>query len=140
MNVLNKKIICITSVCLMMIIFYNKAQSQSGWYQLNSGTVNNLNSVSFLNEFTGYMVGDGLGIKTTNGGFNWYVIPQISGGTSVSPRIIPRSEHKRYFLPSTMASNSASDFLTSSSAGTISSRSLNRCMFLPSSPNAACAS
>jgi photosystem II stability/assembly factor-like uncharacterized protein len=83
MNCLNKKIVCITSACLMLIIFYNKAQSQSGWYQLNSGTVNNLNSVSFLNEFTGYMVGDGLGIKTSNGGFNWYVIPQIAGGTSV---------------------------------------------------------
>ncbi len=80
---LNKKIISIAAMCVALMIFYNKAQSQSGWYQLNSGTNVNLNSVCFLNEFTGYMVGDGLGIKTTNGGFNWYVIPGMEGGASV---------------------------------------------------------
>jgi photosystem II stability/assembly factor-like uncharacterized protein len=88
MRYLNKKNISFF-VLALLILYSNIAQSQpqSGWYQLNSGTSANLNSASFVNEFTGFMVGkssgNGIGIKTTNGGFNWLIIPGLPGGTSV---------------------------------------------------------
>ncbi len=50
------------------------------WYQQNSGTAVNLNSVYFENANNGWAVGDGgTIIRTTNGGTNW--ITQTSGTT-----------------------------------------------------------
>src|SRR5258706_5455284 len=70
-------------ITVIGLLFCANLYSQSGWYQLNSGTNVNLNSVSFINEYTGYMVGDNLGIKTVNGGFNWLIMPGVRGGSSV---------------------------------------------------------
>jgi photosystem II stability/assembly factor-like uncharacterized protein len=51
------------------------------WYQQNSGTSNNLYSVSFFNESIGYTVGMlGQILKTTDGGDSWQ--SQTSGTTS----------------------------------------------------------
>lgn len=48
------------------------AQSQTGWYQQNSGTGSDLKSVFFADENTGYAAGtSGTIIKTSNGGNNW---------------------------------------------------------------------
>ena len=46
--------------------------SQSGWIQKNSSTVSNLNSIKFVNQFTGWCVGDsGKLLKSADGGSNW---------------------------------------------------------------------
>ena len=63
-------------VKIFLIVFYfsifSNSHSQSGWFQLPSGTTNHLRSVYFTSSSTGYIVGDtGLILKTTNGGINW---------------------------------------------------------------------
>lgn len=64
-------------------IFYVNSFSQiipEGWFQQNSGTMSNLNSVYFENSQVGWCVGDsGKIIKTINEGGNWF---QQSSGTS----------------------------------------------------------
>lgn len=50
------------------------------WIQQNSGTNQNLYDIEFINEKTGWAVGDaGVVIKTTNGGTNWLNVPNPSG-------------------------------------------------------------
>jgi len=52
---------------------------QAQWIAQNSGTNQNLYDIEFLNEKTGWAVGDaGVVIKTTNGGTNWLNIPNPS--------------------------------------------------------------
>ena len=52
----------------------NYSLSQSGWYQLNTGSTRNFSDVYFVNENTGWCVGDSaVVIKTTNGGLNWAI-------------------------------------------------------------------
>ncbi len=49
------------------------------WIAQNSGTNENLYDIEFLNEKTGWAVGDaGVVIKTTNGGANWINVPNPS--------------------------------------------------------------
>jgi photosystem II stability/assembly factor-like uncharacterized protein len=49
------------------------------WYQQNSGTQFNLNSIFFIDENTGWAVGnEGIIIKTTNGGDDWITQPSIT--------------------------------------------------------------
>ena len=55
--------------------FINNCFSQ--WFMQNSGTTNALYDIEFINENTGWCCGDGLIIKTTNGGTNW--IQQTNG-------------------------------------------------------------
>ena len=58
----------------------NCGYGQSGWYQLNSGTSNNLRSVYFVNSITGFTAGDNILLKTTNSGNTWIqVINEIRG-------------------------------------------------------------
>lgn len=57
--------------------------AQTGWYPLQSGTSTILNSVFFVNADIGYMSGNGIMLKTTNGGTNWLVISNSFGGTSL---------------------------------------------------------
>lgn len=57
--------------------------AQTGWYPLQSGTSTILNSVFFVNAEIGYMSGNGIMLKTTNGGTNWLVITKSFGGSSV---------------------------------------------------------
>jgi photosystem II stability/assembly factor-like uncharacterized protein len=71
-----RKIILLIS---FFTIISSSANSQTGWYQQNSGTGYTLNSVFFLDSNTGYIVGDTtigslsayIILKTTNGGLNW---------------------------------------------------------------------
>ena len=67
-------------------LFINNCFSQ--WVQQNSGTPVNLYDVEFINENTGWAIGDaGVVIKTTNGGLNWINVPNPSitaGGILVS--------------------------------------------------------
>jgi photosystem II stability/assembly factor-like uncharacterized protein len=56
-------------------LFIAKAQ----WIAQNSGTNENLYDIEFLNDKTGWAVGDaGVVIKTTDGGANWINIPNPS--------------------------------------------------------------
>ncbi|MFZ1323505.1 MAG: YCF48-related protein [Ignavibacteria bacterium] len=69
-----KKIILI--LFLHLISFFN---SEAQWIQQNSGTNQNLYDIEFINEKTGWAVGDaGVVIKTTDGGTNWINIPNPS--------------------------------------------------------------
>lgn len=57
--------------------------SQTGWYQVSSGTTQNLYDCQFINSNTGYVVGgqnaiSGIILKTTNGGLNWQSILTLS--------------------------------------------------------------
>jgi len=55
----------------------NDALPLTGWSFQNSGTNQNLNSVSFVNSSKGWIAGDnGIILSTTNGGINW--VPQNS--------------------------------------------------------------
>jgi photosystem II stability/assembly factor-like uncharacterized protein len=52
--------------------------SQTGWYQQNSNTNNDIRSVFFLDSNKGYACGSGF-LKTTNSGTNWNSIDSIFG-------------------------------------------------------------
>ncbi|MDD5362108.1 MAG: YCF48-related protein [Ignavibacteria bacterium] len=56
----------------------------SQWVVQNSGTNANLYDIEFINRYTGWALGDGgIIIKTTNGGINWFNVPNpsiIGGG------------------------------------------------------------
>jgi len=59
-------------IFVLLSVLQSMVYSQSGWFQQNSGTNKIMNSCFFLNDFTGYVVGDlGVILKTTNGGTNW---------------------------------------------------------------------
>lgn len=65
---------------VIFLLLSSALYSQTGWYQLNSGSSTALFSVNFPasgNGSTGYAVGSaGTILATTNGGLNW--MPQIS--------------------------------------------------------------
>ncbi|MCY7361062.1 MAG: hypothetical protein LH629_03185, partial [Ignavibacteria bacterium] len=63
----------------------NFSYSQSGWINQNSGTIESLNSVKFINSETGWCVGNNSKIlKTTNSGNNWTVQGNNIVGNSYS--------------------------------------------------------
>ena len=63
-----------------LFILSSQLRAQNGWIHQNSGTSNNLYSVEFIDDNTGYAVGkNGTIIKTTNKGNTW--LPQVSGAT-----------------------------------------------------------
>lgn len=67
-----RKKIYIIVITLSLTTF---VEAQTGWYQLNSGTTNNLNSICFINQNTGFIVGyNATFLKTTNAGLNWVSI------------------------------------------------------------------
>ena len=70
-----KKIILIVFIIQTSIQFV-----EAQWIQQNSGTNQNLYDIEFINDKTGWAVGDaGVVIKTTNGGMNWLNVPNPSG-------------------------------------------------------------
>ncbi|MBE2227903.1 MAG: T9SS type A sorting domain-containing protein [Ignavibacteria bacterium] len=82
---MNKKYIHTIFGLLMAVIFSvsGKVTAQNGWYPLQSGTENVLKSVFFVNTNTGYMSGNGIILKTLNGGSNWLVISTAFSGSSI---------------------------------------------------------
>ncbi|MBK7255496.1 MAG: hypothetical protein IPI04_16695 [Ignavibacteria bacterium] len=57
-----------------MLFLNTSLYSQSNWFIQNSNTSERLNSVDFVNENTGYAVGNiGVILKTTNAGVNWQI-------------------------------------------------------------------
>jgi photosystem II stability/assembly factor-like uncharacterized protein len=71
-------------ILFLSLLSFSKLVSQTGWYPLQSGTTNVLNSVFFINNNTGFMSGNSIVLKTLNGGTNWLTISQSFGGSSVS--------------------------------------------------------
>ena len=66
----NKFHLILSIICVFSIAEYS--YSQSGWYNQNSGIIESLNSVNFINSNTGWTTGNsGKILKTTNGGINW---------------------------------------------------------------------
>jgi photosystem II stability/assembly factor-like uncharacterized protein len=77
-----RNIIVLLSIKLLLL----SSVCHSQWVVLNSGTGQNLNSIHFLNQLTGYAAGNsGTIIKTINGGLNWSV---LNTGTSVELRSV----------------------------------------------------
>ena len=60
------------------LIVLNASSQPYGWFSQTSGTSEHLNDVYFVNNNTGYIVGNlGTILKTINGGANWFT--QVSG-------------------------------------------------------------
>lgn len=65
---------------LLVLIISSQVQSQHTWVNLDSPTQKNLNSVDFISDNIGIVVGDnGTILRTTDGGLNW---DQIVNSTS----------------------------------------------------------
>ena len=76
---------CIQILFLLLYGTSNFSYSQSGWINQNSGTIESLNSVKFINSETGWCVGNNSKIlKTTNSGNNWTVQGNNIVGNSYS--------------------------------------------------------
>ena len=76
-----KKII---TVLIIVHCFFQIAEGQ--WIAQNSGTDQNLYDIEFINDKTGWAVGDaGVVIKTTNGGTNWINVANPS--PSLNPNL-----------------------------------------------------
>jgi photosystem II stability/assembly factor-like uncharacterized protein len=66
-------------IYLFFLISIISHQADAQWIAQNSGTNQNLYDIEFLNDQTGWAVGDaGVVIKTTNGGNTWVNIPNPS--------------------------------------------------------------
>ena len=94
--------------------------SQSGWFQLNSFTTDELSSVRFVNQMTGYVQNrlynynsSGTFWKTTNAGLNWvekqmpfegyFYVQFINGDTGFSE--VDNSPYYLYFMKTTNSGN-----------------------------------
>jgi photosystem II stability/assembly factor-like uncharacterized protein len=67
-------------ILLFLIVHCSFQFVTAQWIAQNSGTNENLYDIEFLNDKTGWAVGDaGVVIKTTNGGTNWLNVPNPSG-------------------------------------------------------------
>jgi photosystem II stability/assembly factor-like uncharacterized protein len=68
-----------TIICLFILISIISHHADAQWIAQNSGTNQNLYDIEFLNDKTGWAVGDaGVVIKTTDGGNTWINIPNPS--------------------------------------------------------------
>ena len=72
------------AIFFIIQISFQIAKAQ--WVQQNSGTNQNLYDIEFINDKTGWAVGDaGVVIKTIDGGMNWINIPNPT--PSISPNL-----------------------------------------------------
>src|SRR4030095_3407935 len=79
------KIKILTGLLLAILFLFNGSlHAQTGWYPLQSGTSSILKAIYFVNPSTGFMAGNGIVLKTLNGGVNWLVITTNFGGSSIS--------------------------------------------------------
>lgn len=70
-------------IFISIIICISLQIGEAQWMQQNSGTNENLYDIEFINDQTGWAVGDaGVVIKTTNGGTNWVNVQNPSGQLS----------------------------------------------------------
>ncbi len=70
-----KKLFPIVLAILFIACKKNDTSNEAIWTALSSGTTNDLNSVFFTNDSTGYVVGQtGIILKTANKGSNWMTL------------------------------------------------------------------
>jgi Secretion system C-terminal sorting domain/Photosynthesis system II assembly factor YCF48 len=70
-------------IVIVMLFVVGNSFAQYNWESFNIGTFENLNSVSFPNINTGYIVGNiGKVYKTTNAGYNWTLNAFPSNGNN----------------------------------------------------------
>ncbi|MBK8549984.1 MAG: T9SS type A sorting domain-containing protein [Ignavibacteria bacterium] len=68
-------------ILVLLIVHCTLLIAEAQWIQQNSGTNQNLRDVEFINDKTGWAVGDGgVVLKTTNSGTNWLNIPNPAVG------------------------------------------------------------
>lgn len=61
---------------ILLALFLNAILLNAQWTNINSSTTKNLNSIYFINQNKGFIVGDsGIVLKTENGGTDWQVVP-----------------------------------------------------------------
>ena len=73
-------------IFIAIIICISFQFTEAQWIQQNSGTNQNLYDIEFINDKTGWALGDaGIVIKTTNGGKDWINIPNPS--PAISPNL-----------------------------------------------------
>ncbi|HWQ80700.1 MAG TPA: YCF48-related protein [Ignavibacteria bacterium] len=71
------------SILFLVILNSNISFSQTTWQIINTGTIENLNSVSFPNPYVGYIAGNnGKFMKTENAGLNWTSVTPPSAGNN----------------------------------------------------------
>ncbi len=56
---------------IILLIQISNLTSQAQWYTQQSGTTDPLYDIEFINKNTGWCSGEGIILKTTNGGINW---------------------------------------------------------------------
>lgn len=62
----------LVAIFAYFFLFLQSLFAQFGWSPINPGTNNNINSVFFINNNTGYLAGEfSTLLKSTNGGLNW---------------------------------------------------------------------
>jgi len=62
-------------VLLSMFFLNSHSHSETAWFELLSGTNEDLNNIRFVDDLTGYIVGNNKTIlKTTNAGNNWVLL------------------------------------------------------------------
>lgn len=66
-------------IATIFFLFMFSAGSYAQWVQQNSGTTNTLYTIFFASSDTGYAAGDGVILKTINGGSSWNTITSIPG-------------------------------------------------------------
>lgn len=58
-------------ILFLLLYLFTIQNSEAQWYTQQSGTTNALYDIEFINKNTGWSCGDGIILKTTNGGINW---------------------------------------------------------------------
>ncbi|MBV6479907.1 MAG: Ycf48-like protein [Ignavibacteria bacterium] len=96
--------------------------SEAQWIAQNSGTNQNLYDIEFLNEKTGWAVGDaGVVIKTTNGGINWNYVP------NPTPTLSPNLWSVEPIDSNIVYVTSSGDFIMKTTDGGLNWRVLHSC-------------
>ena len=62
------------SILLIAFIAFVGSSAQAQWYPVTSGTTEHLHDIVFIDKDTGYCGGDGVILRTTDGGEGWETI------------------------------------------------------------------
>ncbi|MCX6162127.1 MAG: T9SS type A sorting domain-containing protein, partial [Ignavibacteriae bacterium] len=95
----------------IVIFMYSPLSAQPGWFQLNSGTTESLQSVYFTDANTGYAVGNpGTVLKTTDAGATWF--SQSIPTTDILHYVLFTDVNTGYIASGVYASNGGNLFKT----------------------------
>lgn len=110
------------TLLILLIIHCSLFIVRAQWIQQNSGTNRNLYDIEFINDKTGWALGDaGIVIKTTNGGMNWMNVP------NPSPALSPNLWSVEPIDSNIVYVTSSGDFIMKSTNGGIDWNILHSC-------------